>query len=105
MTNKYATALNDFIATMRRNPHYGGAGGIKLQTINAIKEALLERQWQDIESAPDGVVVLTNCGSAMKSYNQWLLCNADGEVPCCASYGTEHAEVNPTHYRPFPIPT
>ena len=40
MTRDYKEALYDFTETMRRNPHYGGSGGLKLGTIKSIEEAL-----------------------------------------------------------------
>lgn len=61
-------------------------------------------QWRDISTAPSGVVVLTNCGSAIKESNQWYLCDTDGNVPCCMDYGNECSEINPTHWGPYPEP-
>lgn len=61
--------------------------------------------WQSIETAPEGVVVLTNKGTAIY-VDRWLLCQYNGEVPCCASYGFEVSEISPppTHWMPPPSP-
>jgi len=39
--NEYQDALKDFKETMRRNPHYGGAGGFLLGTRLSIEKALI----------------------------------------------------------------
>ena len=69
--------------------------------------------WQPIDAAPEGVVVLTDEGTAIKTdpfclygYGKpkinWYLCDSEGNIPRCADDGYDPARLAPRFWMPFP---
>jgi hypothetical protein len=57
------------------------------------------KAWKDIESAPTGVVCLTNEGTTIcSSKGLWYTCDSDGNIPWCAEEGINTSLAQPTKW-------